>query len=342
MLPLRVMWSLITSGQMGLLKRLGKSSTELYRMCFLARAGELGLLKRLGPEGATLGELAEVLEVGPERRPALEALLDLGVALRELEAKHGRYRRKGYLAKQLAKAGNDSWQAMTSEVSGLHVASLAAAPGGESEARHLAETTAAFSSVIARSSRVLEPVLTVVTRELAPTAGPFRVLEVGCGSGVYVREALRRNPETTVVAVERVPDVANTAAAAICQEGFADRCRMVNDDVRKLSFSQEFDLITLHNNIYYFLEEERPGLLSRLRSWLKPGGRLAVTTVCRGEGGPLSRVLMLWSTVTADAGSLPSSGGFAALLAQAGFTGVRTRHLFPGEAYALFTGENPA
>ncbi len=338
---IRVMWDLLKSGQMGLLRRLGRSSTELYRVCFLARVGELGLLERLGPTGATFPEVARALNIDLERRPAMQALLDLGVALGEFKAKNGRYSLKGYMAKKLAAADNDSWQAMTSEVSGLHAACLAAAPGGESDARRLSEMTAAFSTVIARSSRTLEPVLTAVTRKLVPGNGSFRLLEVGCGSGVYVCAALRRNPEARVVAVERVPEVAETAVASIRQEGFADRCRMVNDDVRELSFGREFDLITLHNNIYYFLEAERPELLSRLRSWLKPGGRLAVTTVCQG-GGPFSRVLMLWSTVTADAGSLPSPDGFAKVLTQAGFAGVRTQPLFPGEAYTLFSGVNPA
>jgi len=341
MLPLRVMWNFIKNGQMGLLRRLGRSSAELYRICFLARAGELGLLQQFGTDGAALAETAQALKIDADRYPALEALLDLGVALKELDLRNGRYRLKGFLAKALAKDTNDSWRAMASEVSGLHAACLAAAPGGESDARRLAGMTAAFSSIIARSSRTLEPVLTAVTRDLVPAHGPFRLLEAGCGSGVYVRAALRRNPEATVVAVERVPEVAEDAAASIRQEGLADRCRMVNDDVRELSFGREFDLITLHNNIYYFLEEERPELLSRLRSWLKPGGRLAVTTVCRG-GGPFSQVLMLWSTVTADAGRLPSPDGFASVMTQAGFSGVRTRNLFPGEAYVLFSGENPA
>ncbi|MEF3698588.1 class I SAM-dependent methyltransferase [Desulfolutivibrio sp.] len=342
MLSLRGMWCFLKSGQMGLVRRLERTSTELYRVCFLARAGELGLLQKLGTDGASLAETGLALEIGADRHPALEALLDLGVTLKELDLKNGRYRLKGFLAKALAKDTNDSWRAMASEVSGLHVACVAAAPGGESDARRLAEMTAAFSSVIARSSRTLEPVLTAVTRELVPGNGPFRLLEVGCGSGVYVAAALRRNPKATAVAVERVPEVAEKAAASLREEGFADRFRMVNDDVRELSFDREFDLITLHNNIYYFLEAERPDLLVRLRSWLKPGGRLAVTTVCQGGGGPFSRVLMLWSTVTADAGSLPSPDGFAKMLTQAGFAGVRTQPLFPGEAYTLFTGENPA
>jgi len=342
MLSLRMMWSFFKSGQLGLLRRFGGSCRELYRVCFLARAGELGLLKRLGGDGAVLPEIAESLGIGQGRLPALEALLDLGVVLGELGSHNGRYRLKGCLAKTLATAGNDPWVAMAAEVAGLHVACLAASPGGEAEARRLAEMTAAFSSVIARSSRTLEPVLTAVTRELVPPAGPFRFLEVGCGSGVYVREALRRNPEALATAVERAPDVAEAAAARILQEGFEDRCRMVNDDIRTLSFEPEFDLITLHNNIYYFLEKERPELLSRLRSWLKPGGRLAVTTVCRGEGGPFSRVLLLWSTVTAGAGILPAPDEFSDMLSRVGFAGVRTHTLFPGEAYVLFTGDNPA
>lgn len=339
MRTLRMMWNFVISGQMRVLRHLSRSSTELYRMCFLARAGEIGLLERLGRDGASLPEAADDLGIGPERLPALEALLDLGVALGELRSKNGRYMLKGFLAKSLAVADNDPWRAMASEISGLHAACLAAAPGGEAEARRLSEMTAAYSSIIARSSRTLEPVLKAVTRKLVPSAGAIRILEVGCGSGVYVLDALRRNPEAVVTAVEREPDVAGEAMATIDRAGLAARCAMVNDDVRALSFSPEFDLITLHNNIYYFPEGERPELLSRLGTWLRPGGRLAVTTVCRGGGGPFSRIMLLWSTVTAGAGILPAPDEFATMLAQAGFTGVGTQNLFPGEAYWLFTGQ---
>ncbi len=338
MRALRMMWHFFISGQMRVLRHLSRSSTELYRVCFLARAGEIGLFERLARGGASLGETADALGIGPKRLPALEALCDLGVALGELDAKNGRYRLKGFLAKSLAETDNDPWRAMASEVSGLHAACLAAAPGGEAEARRLSDMTEAYSSIIARSSRTLEPVLQAVTRKLTPPAGAIRILEVGCGSGVYVIEALRRNPKAVVTAVEREPGVAGEAMAAIDRAGLAARCAMVNDDVRALSFGPEFDLITLHNNIYYFPEGERPELLSRLGSWLRPGGRLAVTTVCRGGGGPFSRIMLLWSTVTAGAGILPDPAGFALMLAQAGFAGVRTHNLFPGEAYWLFTG----
>jgi SAM-dependent methyltransferase len=318
-----------------MLLRLSRSVRELYRVCFLARAGEIGLLEFLAGKDGDVGAITQALGVEPDRVQALEALLDLGVSIGELRAAKGRYGLKGYLATALAAKGEDSWRAMTSEVAGLHVPCLLAAPGREADAAKLSELTVALSSVIARSSRMLEPVLKVVTRALIPPRGRVDLLEVGCGSGVYVLAALQRNRVVSVTAVEREPDVAKGATEAIARAGFADRCTMVNADIRTLSFGPDFDLITLHNNIYYFPEGERLQLLVRLHSWLRPGGRLAVTTPCRG-GGTFARFMMLWSTVTAGAGSLPDPAEFASLLRQAGFAGASAKRLIPGESYTLF------
>lgn len=334
---LRIIWKMLMSGQMRIVRELSRSSQELYRTCFLARASDLGLLKLLAPGEATLTDIARDLGIESGHVQALEALLDLGVSIGELRAAGGRYRLKGFLSTTLSRQENDPWRALVSEMVDLYIPYIAAAPGQEADARRLAELTVSLSPVIARSSRTIEPVLRTVTRELVPARGPLNLLEVGCGSGVYVLAALERNPLLTATAIEREPDVARAAQEAIAKAGCADRCRMVNADMRTLSFGQEFDLITLHNNIYYFPEQERPALLALLHSWLRPGGRLAVTTTCRG-GGPFSHILMLWSVLTAGAGRLPDPGDFAQLMRQAGFPGATAHCLIPGEAYTLFVG----
>lgn len=334
----KAFFKLVLSGRLALLLKMTRASRELYRICFLARAGEMGLLDCLVGRKASAQDIAVSLAVDEGRVEALRAFLDMGVAAGELSCRAGRYALKGRMAAAMAGQEGDAWRAMAMEVAGLHVPYLLAAPGDLKECEKLAALTGTFSEVIARSSRILEPVLKDVTKELVPVGGVFNLLEIGCGSGVYVREALGLNRELRATAVEREPDVAARAWQSLEAANLANRAEVIKADVRDLDFDARFDLITLHNNIYYFEESERPELLKRLRSWLRPGGRLAVTTPCPG-GGPFMRFMMLWSVTTSGAGALPDPDGFVTLMDGAGFTGSMARSLVPGERYMLFTGK---
>lgn len=331
-----ILWNLLTKSRLRALFALNRSCKELYRLCFLERARQLGILHHLAGGPASLESLAALHATAPDRIPALKALLDLGEGLGELGATGGRYRLKGFLARELVRKDNDPLLALLIEAAGLHIPCIMTAPGDHKEAAALSELTTSLSEVIARSSRAMEPLLEVVATSLVPGHGPVRLLEIGCGSGVYVRAALRRNAQLHATAIEREPDVARAAVRAIEAEGFTGRFEMVNADIRSLSFDSRFDLITLYNNIYYFPGEDRPALLATLHSWLAPGGRLAITTLCPG-GSHFSRIMMLWSTAAAGAGSLPEPEAFVRLLGQAGFTGVRAQNLLAGETYSLFT-----
>ena len=86
---------------------------------------------------------------------------------------------------------------------------------------------------------------------------------------------------------------------------------------------------------------ERVGLLSHVRSFLKPGGQLLLTTVCRGRGSAAA-VLDLWGSMTAHCGRLPAPHEMTDQLRHAGFGGVTVTNLVPGEGFYAFVGTNPA
>jgi len=65
--------------------------------------------------------------------------------------------------------------------------------------------------LIARSSRVLEPILGEAVDNVVLVGGAMRLLEIGCGSGVYVRRAAARNPQLTALGLELQPVVAEMA-----------------------------------------------------------------------------------------------------------------------------------
>lgn len=168
-----------------------------------------------------------------------------------------------------------------------------------------------------------------------PRDGAPRLLEIGCGSGVYVRRAAQRNPRLTALALELQPRVAQIARENLGSWGLAERATVETGDVRDRTPDGSFDLATLHNNIYYFRVGERVALLRHALGFLKPGGKLLLTTGCRG-GSAAMGILSLWGGLTEGAGRLPEVAELEGQLREAGFRSATSRRILPGEAMFAF------
>jgi SAM-dependent methyltransferase len=329
----RTLARLLREGRLGLLWRVAGSLDGFYRIAFLGGAARAGLLRLLaeGPQ-----PLARIREVVAPAAPAdgLEAWLDFGVRLGELAKGAAGYRLRGTLARRLARPADDPVAAAVEEAAELHHRLVA---GGLQLLREGRCLTLADQrgDLVARSSRVLEPFVAEAVDAVVPRRGALRLLEVGCGSGCYIRRAADRNPALTAVGLELQPDVAALARSNIDAWGLGARVVIETTDVRARVPEPAFDLVTLHNNVYYFPVGERVALFRRLRGFLRPGGRLLVTTACRG-GGAAMEVLNLWASLTEGAGRLPDPAELVAQLREAGFRAARSRRLVPGESFYAF------
>ena len=188
---------------------------------------------------------------------------------------------------------------------------------------------------------MLEPFVGEAVDASVSQAGAMRLLEVGCGSGIYMRRAAERNPELTAVGVELAPAAAAQARRNVEAWGLGGRIAVEVEDVRTRRPEPTFDLVTLHNNVYYFLPAERAAVLAHLRAFLRPGGCLLVTTACRG-GSAATELLNLWGAVTEGCGRLPTPPELEAQLREAGFSAVRARRLIPGESFWAFVARSEA
>jgi cyclopropane fatty-acyl-phospholipid synthase-like methyltransferase len=92
----------------------------------------------------------------------------------------------------------------------------------------------------------------------------------------------------------------------------------------------QFDLVTMHQNIYYFEEDERAALFARVRSWLAPGGRLALTSFMQGRT-PASINFDIALRCTVGCTALPTVDEVVASLKGAGFARVESAQLMPLE-----------
>jgi SAM-dependent methyltransferase len=189
--------------------------------------------------------------------------------------------------------------------------------------------------IIARSSRILEAFQTEAIDRTFPVSGAVSLLEVGCGSGFYIKYAAAKNPFLSALGLELQPNVAEVARRNIEAWGLRERVRIQTGDIRKKATGEDFDIVTLYNNIYYFPVAERVPVLRQVKGFIKSGGFLLLTTCC--QGGSLGvEALNLWGAATATAGRLPDRDELARQLREAGYRDVQTFRLIPGEAFFAF------
>src|SRR6266536_603402 len=257
-----------------------RDAAPFVRIHFLAVATDLGLLEELRRRPATVDQLSDRLAIG---NPAL-----LG--------------RRG---KALAVPGADTMRAMAQEA--VHYdaavyAGLAAHLRGAPPDDYLA----AAGAVIARASRLVEPVLAPLLRSVVAERRPRRVLDVGCGTGVYlVHAATAGGPKLTGLGVDLDAGVVDLARRRLADARLAGRFDVRHADVRTAELeAASFDLVLLFQNIYYFAEDQRPDLLRRLRGLLAPGGALLLASLFAGRSLAAAHYDLLFRA-TAGCGPLP-------------------------------------
>lgn len=320
-------------GRLGALAGVGRELKSFYRLTYLGAAGDAGLLSRLVNGPATLEALVEFYAADGQGREALEAWLQMGIRLRLLSLGPEGYALRG-LAATLARPENDAALAMAQEVAGLHHKLIAGTLPklGRGELWSLADQD---GELIARSSRILEAFQAEAIRAAIPEQGSLRLLEIGCGSGVYLRYAAERNKTLTALGLELQPAVAEMARRNLREWGIDQRVTVEDGDFRAKTSGESFDIATLYNNIYYFPVEERVALLARVGSFLAPGGFLLLTTCC--QGGSLGvEALNLWGAATKGAGRLPAEEELVGQLKKAGYSRVKTSNLLPGDRFVSF------
>ena len=306
---------------------------SFYQLNYLVAAKDCGLFERLLDAPKRFEQLAEFYCADEKAREALEAWLSLGVRLGFLRLDSKGYELKG-LAKKLALPQNDAALALLQEAAGLH-SNLISQTVRKLRNGELWSIEDQDGEIVARSSRIMEAFQAEAIDRFFPASGVASLLEIGCGSGIYLKYAADRNPSLAAVGLEMQPNVADVARLNIAEWGLQGRVRIETGDIRLKSPEECFSIVTLYNNIYYFPVESRVSLLQHIRQFIKPNGFLLLITCC--QGGSLGvEVLNLWGAATLDCGRLPRKNELIKQLHQAGFEDVQTVRLIPGEELFAF------
>ena len=326
---------LVETGQLAVLLSMARAVRVYYRVPFLASCIENGVLALLRGGPVPIERIAASLALPPGSQAGLRAWLEFGVRLGELRQSPAGFALRSQLARRLAAPENDAAAAFVVEAARLHARYVTDTPARLRAGRPftLADQD---GRLVARSSRLLEPFVREAIDAVVPAHGPVRLLDIGCGSGTYLRHAAERNPELHALGLELQADVAAFARENLVRWNLAGRVTIEVGDVRDRTPAPAFDVVLLLNNVNYFPVADRVAVLRHVRGFLRAGGRLLVTIGCAGSAAV--DILNLWGAMTAGCGALPSPDELAAHLEAAGFSAVRRRGLIPGYGYFAFCG----
>jgi SAM-dependent methyltransferase len=120
------------------------------------------------------------------------------------------------------------------------------------------------------------PAAVVLARELGRRlTSPFRVLDAGCGSGLYGQTVALLHQRASVVAIDRA-DVLSLARAQAAIVGVADRITDVVGDLRDIPFGSQFDAVILSHVLHGYGRKDALALVRKATRALRPGGLLVI------------------------------------------------------------------
>lgn len=104
------------------------------------------------------------------------------------------------------------------------------------------------------------------------------VLDLGAGAAPWSLAILKREPSTTLTAVDR-PEVVPVTRDAIDELGFASRATVVAADLTSGELPGPADIVLLAHVCHLFDEDGVQTVMERAASQVMPGGRLAIIEV---------------------------------------------------------------
>jgi SAM-dependent methyltransferase len=282
MLSPRVLAEVLRSGNPLARLRAAREGLTGVRLQLIAAALDLGLLDALGEGPASTEQLA--WRLGTVDQELLAAYLRVLAAAGSVTGE-GTWRLTRF---GRAVLGDDVVRATYEGFGGYHTelyrdlpALLRGGPGRRD--------TAEQGEVIARLSAAIYPLVRDLLVRAVTERRPRRVLDIGCGAGLYLAAMLEAAPYATGIGVDADPDAAALARRTLAERGLADRASVEAVDIQELlgagragALTDGIELALLANVIYYVPVDERVELLRAVARLLAPGGALVVVTTVAG------------------------------------------------------------
>lgn len=315
-------------GMFSLVKEL-KSSVKIH---FIHSALESGLLEAL-QQPCSRGDLIEKLNV--KRPEILDALLDLGLSLGELVQQGDQYLIKGKLSRI---ASTNAMGAIPAMIQGQVTYYNSAHRNAAERMRGgpLGNDLEHIGDLVARCSKIGEPIYKSFLKENVVNLESARILDIGCGSGTFLKTAFEANPSVNGVGMDIDPSVVEQAAGNMESWNLGDKFKIVQGDIagRPEEIKGSFDLITLFNVIYYFQVTDRTSVFSSIKNKLSKNGKLLILNSMRGAGRDwMTSNLNLVNSSLKGLTPLPDLELTSKQLRESGFNNIKTSRLMPGSEF---------
>ncbi len=164
------------------------------------------------------------------------------------------------------------------------------------------------------------PTAQAIANLVGPLSG--RVLDVAAGHGLFGIVLAQHNPGLAITALDW-PNVLEVAKQHAAKMGVGQRYTTIPGDVFNVDLHGPYDLILLTNLLHHFSPEQCTALLKRLRSALRPHGRLVTLEFIPNEdrvSPPMSATFPLVMLATTASGDAYTFAEFERMLRDAGFT----------------------
>jgi SAM-dependent methyltransferase len=189
-----------------------------------------------------------------------------------------------------------------------------------------------------RFARAMVPLTAGAAAEVAQllysdATRPVRVLDISASHGMYGLAFARRNPAARVVALDW-PNVLEVATENARNAGVSDRFETLPGSAFETDLgAAAYDVVLLPNFLHHFDAPTCESLLKKVRTALKPGGRVATVEFIPNDDRvtpPAVATFALTMLATTPAGDAYTFAELSSMLRSAGFT--------RNELHALKTG----
>lgn len=238
------------------------------------------LFELLGQQRRSVEELASDLRCQPEKLAILLNIL-VGISLLRLDA--GKFENTPLSLQYLTKSRRTKMSPLMLYLMKTGLTNAAISPiigavpeqeagGDEENARYMEAMDSGNKLTALKAARML-------AKRCKGKSG-IRLLDAGCGSGIFSIEACKFIPGLSVDAVDR-GEILEFTRRKLTESGMDGRIALQERDLSQLDFAggENYDFILLSNVLHFFPEEEIRRMLVYCHSSLKPGGALIINDI---------------------------------------------------------------
>lgn len=169
--------------------------------------------------------------------------------------------------------------------------------------------------------------------------GPMKVLDIAAGHGLFGIEVAKQNPQAHVTGLDWAP-VLRVALRNAEKAGVSDRYNMLPGSAFEVDFKGPYDAVLLTNFLHHFSTATNVGLLKKVRSALKPGGRAAVLEFVPNPdrvSPPMPAAFAMTMLASTAEGDAYTYAELKAMYEEAGFKQV-SEHAIPMSPHTVVMG----